>query len=208
MGAGCSAHAPSSDPDVAAFGRTPRGCRSPSYRDDCSFFEGNRAVKRIRGNKERRGGKAMPVQLFTHVGICVADLDRSLRFYVEALGFSRREPDGVVGTSIDPLVELDGVELEFRFLTRDGMSVELLHFVSPDPVGPAGRRPMNQLGLTHFGLAITDLDAVVRSIVEYGGQVYPHTRVSYRVDEDSPRIDSVYCTDPDGVRLELMEFFT
>jgi len=150
----------------------------------------------------------MPVQLFTHVGICVADLDRSLRFYVEALGFSRREPDGVVGTSIDPLVELDGVELEFRFLTRDGMSVELLHFISPDPVGPAGRRRMNQFGLTHFGLAITDLDAVARSIVEYGGQVYPHTRVSYRVDEDSPRIESVYCTDPDGVRLELMEFFT
>ena len=49
---------------------------------------------------------------------------------------------------------------------------------------------------------------MARSIVEYGGQVYPHTRVSYRVDEDSPRIESVYCTDPDGVRLELMEFFT
>jgi predicted enzyme related to lactoylglutathione lyase len=57
-------------------------------------------------------------------------------------------------------------------------------------------------------LAITELDAVARAIVDYGGQVYPQTRVSYRVDEDSPRIDSVYCTDPDGVRLELMEFFT
>ena len=79
----------------------------------------------------------------------------------------------MVGTFIDPLVELDGVELEFRFLTRDGMSVELLHFVSPDPVGPSERRPMNQFGLTHFGLAITELDAVARTIVEYGGQVYP-----------------------------------
>jgi catechol 2,3-dioxygenase-like lactoylglutathione lyase family enzyme len=153
-------------------------------------------------------GWAMPVQLFTHVGICVADLDRSLRFYTEALGFSRREPDGRVGTFIDPLVELDGVELEFRFLIRDGMSVELLHFVSPDPIGPAERRPMNQFGLTHFGLAITELDDVVRSIVEYGGQTYPHTRVSYQVDDNSPRIDSVYCTDPDGVRLELMEFLS
>ena len=148
----------------------------------------------------------MPMQQFTHVGICVADLDRSLRFYVEALGFSRREPDGTVREYIDPLVELEGVELEFRFLTRDGMSVELLHFVSPDPVGPAERRPMNQFGLTHFGLAVTDLEGMVRSITEYGGRVYPQTRVSYRVDEASPRIDSVYCTDPDGVRLELMEF--
>jgi glyoxylase I family protein len=153
-------------------------------------------------------GTAMPVQLFTHVGICVADLDRSLRFYTEALGFSRREPDGKVGTYIDPLVELDGVELEFRFLTRDGMSVELLHFVSPDPFGPSERRPMNQFGLTHFGLAITELDEVVRAITDYGGRVYPDTRVSYQVDESSPRIDSVYCTDPDGVRLELMEFFS
>ena len=150
----------------------------------------------------------MPVQAVTHVGVVVADLDRSLRFYTEGLGFTLSEPSGRVGRVIDPLVELEGVELEFRFLTRDGMSVELLHFVSPDPVGPSGRRPMNQFGLTHFGLAITDLDEVTRSIVEYGGQVYPHTRVSYRVDEESPRIESVYCTDPDGVRLELMEFFS
>jgi glyoxylase I family protein len=153
-------------------------------------------------------GRIMPIQLFTHVGICVSDLERSLRFYTEALGFSRREPDGRVGTFIDPLVELEDVELEFRFLTRDGMSVELLHFVSPEPIGPAGRRPMNQLGLTHFGLAITELDEVARSIEEYGGQVYPHTRALYQVDENSPRIESVYCTDPDGVRLELMEFLS
>jgi catechol 2,3-dioxygenase-like lactoylglutathione lyase family enzyme len=150
----------------------------------------------------------MPVQLFTHVGVCVADLERSLRFYTEALGFSRREPDGRVGTFIDPLVELDGVELEFRFLTRDGMSVELLHFVSPEPVGSTERRAMNQFGLTHFGVAVTELDEVARTIGEYGGKVYPHTRALYRVDEDSPRIDSVYCTDPDGVRLELMEFLS
>jgi|BarGraNGADG00212_1021973.scaffolds.fasta_scaffold00712_8 catechol 2,3-dioxygenase-like lactoylglutathione lyase family enzyme len=148
----------------------------------------------------------MPLQQFTHIGICVADLDRSLKFYVEALGFTTKEPNGTVGTYIDPLVELDDVELEFRFLERDGMSVELLHWVTPDPIGPAERRPMNQFGLTHFGLAVTDLDGTVATITEYGGKVYPHTRVAYQVDAESPHIDSVYCTDPDGVRLELMEF--
>jgi lactoylglutathione lyase len=150
----------------------------------------------------------MALQQFTHIGICVADLERSLRFYVDALGFTPKEPNGTVGRVIDPLVELDGVELEFRFLERDGISVELLHFVSPQPIGPAERRPMNQFGLTHFGLAITDLDGTVATITEYGGRVYPHTRVTYQVDAESPRIDSVYCTDPDGVRLELMEFLT
>jgi hypothetical protein len=39
-------------------------------------------------------------------------------------------------------------------------------------------------------------------------RVYPHTGVAYQVDAESPRIDSVYCADPDGMRLQLMEFLT
>ena len=73
---------------------------------------------------------------------------------------------------------------------------------SAPPAGPV------KVKLDAGAPGVTELDAVASSIVEYGGQVYPHTRVSYRVDEDSPRIESVYCTDPDGVRLELMEFFS
>ena len=148
----------------------------------------------------------MPVEQVTHIGICVSDLERSRRFYVEGLGFEEREPNGTVGPFIDPLVELDGVELEFRFLTRDGLNVELLHFVTPDPVGTGDRQPMNQLGFAQFGVVVTDLDATAARLVELGGRSYPHTRVAYRVDPASPHIDSVYCTDPDGVRMELMEF--
>jgi catechol 2,3-dioxygenase-like lactoylglutathione lyase family enzyme len=145
----------------------------------------------------------MHIEAFTHFGICVADLDRSLAFYCQGLGFEQAELQGEVEHYIDPLVELDDVVLEFRFLTRDGMSLELLHFVSPGTVGVPERRPMNQLGLTHLGLKVDDVDAAARRIVELGGRVYPHTRVGYRVGDQAP-IDSVYCTDPDGVRLELI----
>jgi lactoylglutathione lyase len=145
----------------------------------------------------------MHIEAFTHFGICVADLDRSLAFYCQGLGFEQAELVGTVENYIDPLVELDDVELEFRFLTRDGMSLELLHFVSPGTVGTPERRPMNQLGLTHLGLRVDDVDAAARRIVELGGAVYPHTRVGYQVGDQAP-IDSVYCTDPDGVRLELI----
>jgi predicted enzyme related to lactoylglutathione lyase len=50
---------------------------------------------------------------------------------------------------------------------------------------------------------VDDVDAAARRIVELGGAVYPHTRVGYQVGDQAP-IDSVYCTDPDGVRLELI----
>jgi catechol 2,3-dioxygenase-like lactoylglutathione lyase family enzyme len=145
----------------------------------------------------------MHVEAFTHFGICVADLDRSLAFYCQGLGFEQADLVGQVEQYIDPLVELNDVVLEFRFLTRDGMSLELLHFASPGAVGTPERRPMNQLGLTHLGLRVDDVDAASQRIVAMGGRVYPHTRVGYQVGDQAP-IDSVYCTDPDGVRLELI----
>jgi len=143
------------------------------------------------------------VETFTHFGICVADLERSVAFYCDGLGFTEAEMQGQVGRYIDPLVELNDVVLDFRFLTRDGMSLELLHFVAPGTVGAPERRPMNKLGLTHLGLRVDDVDGAAQRIVDMGGRVYPSTRTAYQIG-DQPPIDSVYCTDPDGVRLELI----
>lgn len=148
----------------------------------------------------------MPVQAVTHVGIVVSDLDRSLRFYTEGLGFVPAEPNGTIGRVIDSLVELEGVELRYRFLRQQGVTVELLHFVHPEAVGAAERAPMNRLGLAQLGVVVTDLDATAAQVGKLGGRVAEGTRTRYRVDDASPEIDSVYCTDPDGVRLELMEF--
>lgn len=136
----------------------------------------------------------------SHVGICVADLDRASRFYTEALGF---EPAAAfeVGAEFGALMELQDVQVESRFLTRDGFAIELLHFRSPGSVGPAVRRPVNQLGLTHLCLRVDDVDGVADRIVAAGGTVLRHTRTTFEGDEP---MDFVYCTDPDGTRLELM----
>jgi lactoylglutathione lyase len=148
----------------------------------------------------------VPVQSVTHLGIVVEDLDRSLRFYTEGLGFTPSEPNGRVGRVIDGLVELEGVELEYRFLRHEAIAVELLHFVHPPAVGDGQRAPMNRRGVAQLGVVVTDLDATAATVEALGGSVVAGTRVRYRVDDSSPEIDSVYCTDPDGVRLELMEF--
>lgn len=136
----------------------------------------------------------------SHLGICVSDLDRSLRFYTEGLGF---EPAAAfeVGTEFGRLMEIEDVAVESRFVARDGFVVELLHFRSPGPVGAAVRRPVNQLGLTHLCLRVDDVDAVADQIVAHGGTVIRHTRTTF--DGDEP-MDFVYCTDPDGTRIELM----
>jgi catechol 2,3-dioxygenase-like lactoylglutathione lyase family enzyme len=143
----------------------------------------------------------MTTTTFSHLGICVSDLERSLRFYCEALGFVSAESH-VIGDEFGRLLELDGVALRSQFVRRDGMAIELLHFTSPEPIGAPDRRPMNQLGLTHLSLRVDDIDTVAAAVESLGGTIVVRTRTTF--DLAGTPLDFLYCTDPDGTRIELM----
>jgi catechol 2,3-dioxygenase-like lactoylglutathione lyase family enzyme len=133
----------------------------------------------------------------SHIGLCVRDLERSRRFYVEGLGFTefaRFELDR-------PIAEVDEpCALTSFFIQKDGLRVELLHYRSPGVVGtPSNRR--NHLGLTHLSFVVEDVDAPARELERYGGTIVEGTR-SGRDDPASVQI--VFVADPDGTRVELM----
>ena len=135
---------------------------------------------------------------FSHVGICVSDKERSLRFYTEGLGFTVTQ-SLEVGAPFHIISELPELKLYAIFMIRDGVSVELLYHERPAAIGLAERRPMNQLGLTHLSFTVNDLAAAANRIVKFGGYAYAHTKVT------SPAGDMMFCTDPDGVRIELWQ---
>jgi lactoylglutathione lyase len=136
--------------------------------------------------------------VFSHVGICLADLERSLRFYCDGLGFERGESfpiDATFGAALEVPGELS---LTSQFIRREGLAVELLHYVTPAPTGrPSERR--NQLGLTHLSFYVDDVDVTAASLVAAGGTLIESTRTT------NEGIDLVFLHDPDGVRVELMQ---
>ena len=142
----------------------------------------------------------------SHVGICVSDMERSVRFYVDGLGFTPTVAYEV-GAEYGTLMEVDGSRVASQFLTRDGVSVELLQFLQPGHTGDGSRRPMNQVGLTHLCLRVDDVDAVAAAIAAAGGTVLDGTRTTLDHGGRTPA-DFVYCTDPDGTRIELMRLPT
>jgi catechol 2,3-dioxygenase-like lactoylglutathione lyase family enzyme len=134
---------------------------------------------------------------FSHIGICVADLERSVRFYRDGLGFEVG-PRHHIGNDFARLMELDEVALESQFVHRDGVSIELICYQTPGCHGTTDRRSLTQRGLTHLNLRVSDVDEVAARVETHGGEVHAHTRTTL------PGMDFVYCTDPDGVRVELM----
>jgi glyoxylase I family protein len=135
---------------------------------------------------------------FSHIGICVSDLERSERFYTEALGFVLSH-SVEAGPPFDIVAELPNYKLRASFLKRDGVTIELLYHAHPVAVGSSERRPMNQLGLTHLAFVLDNITPIADSIVKYGGRVCPQTRVK------TPLGDFMFCTDPDGTRIELWQ---
>jgi lactoylglutathione lyase len=136
--------------------------------------------------------------VFSHVGICVSDLSRSLRFYCDGLGFEKGEAFPIDATFAEALEVPGDVSLTSQFIRRDGLAVELIHFVSPSADGaPSARR--NQLGLTHLSFYVDDVDATAAALVAAGGAVIGSTRTT------NEGIDLLFLHDPDGVRVELMK---
>ncbi len=139
---------------------------------------------------------------FSHFGICVSDLGRSLRFYCEGLGFEKAESHPI-GSEFASLMDLPEVAVTSQFIRRDATAIELLAFSEPAPFGERERRPVNQLGLTHLSFRVRDVPATALRLVELGGAVVESSRT--QIDLGGAALEFVYCTDPDGVRVELMD---
>jgi catechol 2,3-dioxygenase-like lactoylglutathione lyase family enzyme len=133
----------------------------------------------------------------SHLGLCVSDLDRSRRFYIDGLGFTEFARFEITR----PIAEVDAPhDLTSYFMQKDGLRIELLDYRKPGVFGrPADRR--NQLGLTHLSFVVEDVDAAAKELEQYGGTIVEGTR-SGQDDPDSVQI--IFVADPDGTRVELM----
>ncbi len=140
-----------------------------------------------------------PTVTISHIGICTSNIERSIQFYTEALGFVVEQSIDEIGPPFDTLLEIPGAKICAHHLKCGDVTIELVGFPNNEVIGTTERRPMNQLGFTHMTLVVDDIDAVADRIVKYGGQVHTETKI------DSPYGPLFFCTDPDGVRLELVQ---
>jgi catechol 2,3-dioxygenase-like lactoylglutathione lyase family enzyme len=132
---------------------------------------------------------------YNHTGLVVTDLERSKRFYQEALGFRPwyeiTPPDAATAklSCLEPPLRVTA-----SYLTLDGFVLELMHYSAPGATAAFRPRTMAEPGLTHLSIAVDDVRATAARATELGGQVV----------EDSDIGVAIFIRDPDGQLLELL----
>ena len=131
---------------------------------------------------------------FNHIGLCVADRERSRRFYEGLLGFQFWWDLELPDAGTEKLLQLQRpIGVRATYLVRDGLVLELLDYSKRD-VHTGSERVMDQVGLTHMSLSVSDLPAALAMVEEFGGSVIQET-----VTEQFAMI-----RDPDGQLIELL----
>ncbi len=133
-----------------------------------------------------------PAAVVNHVGQCVEDLDRSVRFYVELLGFEVDRELVVPDAAAGPLLGLEApIGLKAVYLRNGDFQLELMHFDRASNPGFA-ERVFNEPGLTHLSISVEDFEGVTSRVEQLGGTILTQFPVALMV------------RDPDGQLLEIL----
>lgn len=131
----------------------------------------------------------------------MSDLERSIAFYRDVLGFTEvARRLNVTDAGSARLLDFPEMDVELVYLERDGIRIELLWYRVPECRRDEARRAMNLVGLTHLAFRVGDLDDLCRRIEAGGGTVLPATTATF---EQGNR--GIMTLDPDGIRVELIE---
>jgi catechol 2,3-dioxygenase-like lactoylglutathione lyase family enzyme len=134
-----------------------------------------------------------------HVGLTVRDLEASLAFYRDVVGFDVTERLHRRSAAFDRLMGHEAsTEVKVAYLDLSGFTLQLIEYVSGS--GPALELGHDKAGNPHFCFYVDDA-AATRSALEQRGDV----EITSGLTQVSPTMLSFYVNDPDGVPVEFLE---
>ena len=143
---------------------------------------------------------------FAHVGITVRNLEESVRFYCDILGFQLLNPIGDRCCDPEELACM-GVEGKAGYRcvlikTPAGL-IEMFDYDHPSE-GRVADLPSNSIGKLHLAFTVENVDEEVEKLKAHGIRFYGEPRMDVL---DTGKIKWVYFRDPNGITLEFVQRF-
>jgi glyoxylase I family protein len=138
-----------------------------------------------------------------HTGITVSNLEKSLAFWRDVLGFELSHTAHQTGELAEEITGVAGAEIKLAVVkTPGGHKIELLEYFAP-PDRKRADVPPCDVGHVHVALLIDDLDAILEKIGESGWKPAGKPQTLKTGPNTGKRV--VYVRDPDGTTIEFME---
>jgi catechol 2,3-dioxygenase-like lactoylglutathione lyase family enzyme len=139
-----------------------------------------------------------------HTGITVSNLERSLKFWQNVLGFELSHRTHQTGELASEITGVPGAEISLAVLKAPGgHKIELLEYNAPaDRRQHVDLRPCD-VGHVHVALTVEDLDAVLNKIAASGWKAVGKPQTLQTGPNAGKRV--VYVRDPDGTTIEFMQ---
>ena len=148
----------------------------------------------------------MPFRILAadHTGITVSNLERSLAFWRDVLGFELSHTAHQTGEMAREITGVAGAEIKLAVVKAPGgHKIELLEYLAPaDRKRHVNLRPCD-VGSVHVAFIIDDLDAILSVINASGWQAAGKPQTLQSGPNAGKRV--VYVRDPDGTTIELMQ---
>jgi catechol 2,3-dioxygenase-like lactoylglutathione lyase family enzyme len=149
--------------------------------------------------------------ILEHIGLTVSDLDRSIRFYTQILGFKLLRK-----TTTNAYLHLEDQLLELTPRSE----------CAPKPIPPNSDEDEahlhREIGITHLGFRVDDIEEAVRRIEDLGGELLTapyefEPQIEYTAEPADEKLQRAArpigrshwkiaaFADPDGIMLELVE---
>ncbi|PZR77952.1 MAG: glyoxalase/bleomycin resistance/dioxygenase family protein [Chthoniobacterales bacterium] len=140
-----------------------------------------------------------------HTGITVANLESSLRFWRDVLGFELSHRAHHAGELASEVTGVPGAEILLAVLKGYGHKIELLEYLAPPERQRLRPRPCD-VGSMHVAFTVTDLDAVLERIAATGGYASGKPQTLTSGPNAGRRV--IYVRDPDDTVIEFMQLPT
>jgi len=160
-------------------------------------------VAKLSAETSRMMNKPFRIIAADHTGITVLDLERSLAFWRDVLGFELSHTAHQTGEMAEQITGVKGAELKLAVVKAPGgHKIELLEYLAPPDRKRADVRPCD-VGHIHVALVVDDLDIVLERIVAAGWKAAGKAQTLTAGPNAGKRV--IYVRDPDGTTIEFME---
>jgi catechol 2,3-dioxygenase-like lactoylglutathione lyase family enzyme len=138
---------------------------------------------------------------YDHTSFTVADIDRAVVFWRDAMGFALDDLSAREGDWLGSVVGVPGARCRIAHLHGHGLHLEFIQYL--EPVGTDVTGPPHRPGTAHLAFLVEDIETAARRMLEGGAS--EQGRITRCSSGAAAGCLAVYLKDPNGIIVELVE---